>query len=135
MSLGQTIDAIVEQNHVQVDVAAVGMYEVVAADGQSVAIAADLPDGEIGVGNLAAGSNRRCTAVDGVHAIGGHIVRQTAGATDTTDDGSFVRRHAYLCHCLVEAGKEEVVTTSGAPTRLSLLIILCAIHLLLSVKS
>ena len=83
MSFRQTVDTVVQQNHVQVDVAAVGMDEVVAADGESVAVAAHLPYGEFRIGNLATGGNGSGTSVNGVHAVGIHIVGQTAGTADT----------------------------------------------------
>ena len=83
LALGQTIDTVVEQNHVQVDVTTVGVDEVVTTDSQSVTVARHLPYGEVGVGNLGTRGNSGSTAVDGVHAVGGHIVRQTAGAADT----------------------------------------------------
>ena len=83
LPLGQTVDTVVEQNHVQVDVTTVGMDEVVTADSQSVTVARHLPYGQVGVGNLGTCGYGGSTAVDGVHAVGGHIVRQTAGAADT----------------------------------------------------
>ena len=54
------------------------MDEVVTSDGESVAVTADLPDAEFGVGQFDAGGNGRSTSVNGVHAISGHIVGQTA---------------------------------------------------------
>ena len=127
LSLRQTIDSVVEQNHVQVDVAAIGMYEVIASDSQSVAVTADLPNGEGRICHLATSGNRSGTAVNCVHAIRRHIVRQTAGTTDTADDSSLRRRHTYLCHRFMQAGEEEVVTTSRTPTRLSFLEIITRI--------
>ena len=100
------------------------MNEVVAADGETVAVATHLPYGQVGVRHLATGSDGCGTTVNGVHAIGCHVVRQTAGTADTADDGCVGRRYANLGHCLVETGQEEVVTTPGTPTRLSLLIII-----------
>ena len=83
MSFRQAVDTVVQQNHVQVDVAAVGMDKVVAADGESVAVAAHLPYSEFRIGNLATGGNGSGTSVNGVHAVGIHIVGQTAGTADT----------------------------------------------------
>ena len=83
MSLRKSVDPVVEENHVEVDVAAVGMDEVIATDGQSVTVTADLPNCQFAVGHLAAGSYGCRTSVNGVHAVGGHVMGQTAGATDT----------------------------------------------------
>ena len=53
MTFGQTVDAVVQQNHVQVDVTAYGVDEVITADGQTVTVAGDLPYRQVGIGNLA----------------------------------------------------------------------------------
>ena len=67
------------------------------------------------------------TTVYGVHAISSHIVGQTAGAADAGDYCNVFRCNAYLGHSLVQGGEEEVVTTTGAPSWLSLLEILSCI--------
>ena len=53
LTFGQTVDAVVQQNHVQVDITAYGVDEVVTADGQTVTVAGDLPYRQVGIGNLA----------------------------------------------------------------------------------
>ena len=128
LALGEPVDAVVEQNHVQVDVPAVGMDEMVAADGQTVTVAAHLPHGEGRIGHLCACGDGCRTAVDGVHAIGGHVVGQTAAASDAADDGDVLGCHAYFGHGLVQTCQEEVVAASGAPSWLSFLVLLCCVH-------
>ena len=54
-----------------------GMDEVVAADGEAVAITADLPYGEVWIRHLAACGDGSSTSVYGVHAVCGHVVWQT----------------------------------------------------------
>ena len=44
LALGQAVDLVVEQDDLQVDVAADGVDQVVAADRQAVAVAGDDPD-------------------------------------------------------------------------------------------
>ena len=127
LTLGETVDTIVQENHIQVYVSAVGMYEVVAANGKAITVATYLPYGKAWVCYLAACCNGCGTAVYGVHAVGGHIVRQTAGATDAGDNCDVFRCNANLGHSLVQRGEEEVVTTTGAPSWLSLLEILSCI--------
>ena len=124
LPFGQAVDTVVEQNHVQVDVATVGMDEVVASDSQSVAVTAHLPYREVGVGHLATCGNGGCASVDGVHAVGGHVVGQTTATSDAADDGCLPRCHAYLGHCLVQAVQEEVVAAARTPPRLSFLEVL-----------
>ena len=48
LALGESVDLVVEQQDVEVDVAAYGVDEVVASDCEAVAVAAYLPDAEFG---------------------------------------------------------------------------------------
>ena len=102
LSFCQTIDTVVEQDHVQVDVTTIGVNEVVAADGKTVTVARHLPYRQVGVCHLRTSGNRCGTSVDGVHTIGCHIVGQTTGASDTTDDCYVLWGYANLCHSLME---------------------------------
>ena len=54
------------------------MDEVVASDGETVAVARNLPDGHVGIGEFEAGGYGCGAAMDGVEAVGVHVVRQTA---------------------------------------------------------
>ena len=54
------------------------MNEVVTADGETVAVAADLPYTEVGVGHLGTCGDGSSTTVDGLHGIGTYIIGQTA---------------------------------------------------------
>ena len=76
MALGESVDTVVEQYDIDINVSAVGMDEVVAADGQTIAVTADLPYTEMWVGHFATGGNGGSAAVDGVHAVCGHVVGQ-----------------------------------------------------------
>ena len=51
LALGQAVDLVVEQQDVQVDVAAQGVDQVVTPDGQHVAVPADHPDVQVGPGH------------------------------------------------------------------------------------
>ena len=103
------------------------MYEVVTADGESVAVAAHLPHIEAGVCHFDAGGYCRSASVNGIHAISGHVMRQTTATSDAADNGDILRRHTDLCQRLMQVGQEEMVSATRAPTRLPLLIILCCI--------
>ena len=82
LTLRQTVDTVVEQNHVQVDVTTHGVDEVVAANSQTVAIARYLPDTELGVHHLGTCSDSGSTTVNGLHGIGIDVIRQAAAATN-----------------------------------------------------
>ena len=127
LSLGESIDAVVEQDHVEVDVASVGVDEVVTSDGESVTVTADLPNSEVRVGDFASCGDGGGTSVDGVHAVGGHVVRQTAGAADAGDDSGVMRSDADFSHGFLKRGEEGVVATTWTPTRLSFFIVLYSI--------
>ena len=49
LPLRETIDAVIQQNHIQVDIASHGMDEVVTTDGKSVTIARNLPMVRLGL--------------------------------------------------------------------------------------
>jgi hypothetical protein len=58
LALGEPVDPVVEQDHLEVHVAAEQVHQVVAADAEAVAVAGDHPDVELGVGQLHAGRDR-----------------------------------------------------------------------------
>ena len=64
LTLGEAVDAVVEQQDGQVDVASQRVDEVVAADRQPVAVAGDHPHVEVGPGHCDTGGDGRGTAVD-----------------------------------------------------------------------
>jgi len=101
LSLGESVDTIVEQDHVQVHVLAHGVDEMVAADGQSVAVAAHLPHGESRVHDLDARGHGCRTPVNGLHGVGVDIIRQSARAAYTRYDGGLMGWHADLGHRLL----------------------------------
>ena len=80
MSLRQTVDLVVEQDDVQIDVAADGMDEVVAADGQRVAVTRGYPHRQTRVGRLDARSHGVRTTVDRVEAERLHVVDEARRA-------------------------------------------------------
>ena len=83
MAFGQTVDAVVQQNHVQVDVTAYGVDEVITADGETVTVTGDLPYRQVGINNLGTCRDGGSTSVNSLHCIRIHVVGQTAGTADT----------------------------------------------------
>ena len=86
LALGQPVDPVVEQQHLEPHVAAQHVDEVVAADGQRVAVARGDPHVEVRPRDLQPRGDRRRAPVDGVEAVGVHVVREAAGAADAGDD-------------------------------------------------
>ena len=58
LSLCQTVDGVVQQEQIEIDVAPQHVHQVVTADRKEVAVAADDPDVEIGIGELDARCQR-----------------------------------------------------------------------------
>ena len=82
LALGEPVDPVVEQQDVEVHVAAQRVDQVVAADRQAVAVAGDHPHVEIGSRDRDAGGDRRRPPVDRVHPVGVHVVREAARTAD-----------------------------------------------------
>ena len=82
LAFGEAVDAVVEQQDLQVEIAADDVEQVVAADRQAVAIAGHNPHRKLGVRDLDTGRECGGAAVDRVEAIGVHVVGEAARAAD-----------------------------------------------------
>ena len=118
LALGQPVDLVVEQQDREVDVAAQGVDEVVAADRQAVAVAGDDPHVEVGPGHGQAGGDGRRPAVDRVHAVGVHVVREAARAADARDEHGVLAGDAEVGHQHLHGGEDRVVAAARAPADL-----------------
>ncbi len=118
LALGEAVDAVVEQQDLEVDVAAQGVDEVVAADGQRVAVAGDDPHAQVAAGGGEAGGDGGGAAVDGVHPVGVHVVREAGGAADAGDEDDVLPGQAQLRHEALHGGQHGVVTAARAPAHL-----------------
>lgn len=118
LALGQPVDPVVEEQDLEVDVAPEGVDQVVAADGQRVAVARDDPDGQVAAGGGEAGGDGRGAAVDRVHPVGVHVVREAGGAADAGDEDDVLLRQAQFGHEALDGGEHRVVTAAGAPADL-----------------
>src|SRR5207249_9909771 len=94
---GQAIDKVVHDEIGHVDVLARAVIDVVAADGETVAVATEQEDVEIGPGEADAGRERDGAAVDVVHAVAVDEVRKARRTTDPGEgDDLFVIELAFL---------------------------------------
>src|SRR5207249_10203359 len=114
LALRQAVDAVVEQDNRDVDVAAQRVQKVVAADTEAVAVAGDDEDLEVTARCLEAGGYRRRAAVDAVEAVSVHVIRQAAGAADARDEDDLLPRHAEIGHQLLGLRQDRVVAAAGA---------------------
>ena len=118
LALRQAVDFVVEQQNLDVHVPPQGVDQVVAADREAVAVAGDDPHLQVGVGEPQAGGERRGAAVDGVEAVGVHVVREAAGAADARDERHLLAWHADRGERLLHLGEDRVVPATGAPADL-----------------
>ena len=86
LALGQAVDAVVEHHELDVHVAAHRVEDVVAPDGEGVAVAGDDPDHEVRPCGLQARREGRRTSVDRVEPVGAHVIGQSARAADPRDE-------------------------------------------------
>ena len=129
LALRQSVDLVVEEDDVQVHVAADGVDEVVAADGQRVAVTGRHPDVQARVGDLHARSHGIGTAVDGVEAEGLHVVDEARRAADTRHEREEVVRRVgsvgNLGQRTLHGVQDGMVAASGAPAHLLVAFEIC----------
>ncbi len=118
LALGQAVDPVVEEQDLQVDVAAQGVDEVVPADGQRVAVTGDDPDRQVAARGGQTGGDGGGPAVDGVHPVGVHVVREAGGAADAGDEDDVLPGQAEFGHEALDGGQDGVVAAAGAPAHL-----------------
>ena len=83
LPFGQAVNPVVEEQHFDADIAAQHVNGVVAADGQCVAVTRGHPNFEFRVSNFDSGSNGGRAPVDGVEAVGVHVIGEAAGAANS----------------------------------------------------
>src|SRR5262249_47186377 len=88
---------------------------MVAANRQCIAVAGHDPDRELRSRDLEPGRQSRCPTVDGMEAVGVHVVREPARAADPGDEDEVLARHAELWQEFLHLGEDGVVTTARAP--------------------
>ena len=118
LPLGQPVNLVVEHQDVQAHVAAQGVDQVIAADGQRVPVAGDDPDVEIGAAGGQPGGDGRGAPVDRVHPVGVHVVRETGGTADAGEEDRVLPAHAERGHQHLHGGQDGVVTAPRAPAHL-----------------
>ena len=98
------------------------MDEVVASDGQRVAVARRHPDREVGIGGLDARGDGVRTSVDAVEAERRPVVDEARRAADARDEGELVvRRVGRIGHfgqCALHGVEDGVVAAARAPAYL-----------------
>lgn len=115
MPLGETVDAVVEEDHIHVYVSSHEVDEVVPANSQGITISTHEPYAEVGVGCLYSGGNRSAATMYGVHPVGAHVVGQSRRAADAGYYDHVLRSDPYVAHGTLEGIEHGMVPTSGTP--------------------
>ena len=115
LPLRQAVDLVVHQEIGQVEVSAGRVEEVIAADGEAVAVAADRHDVQLGAGDLDAGRERQGAAMDAVEAVRRDVAGEARRAADAGDDDRLPRLPLQLGHGAVEGGQGAEVAAARAP--------------------
>ncbi len=118
LPLGQPVDPVVEHQDLEVDVTAECVDEVVAADRQRVTVTADDPYRQVWTADRETRRDRRCPAVDRVHAVGVEVVREPGRTADPGDERDPLTRDAQLRHERLDGRQDREVTASRAPADL-----------------
>ena len=119
LALGQPVDPVVEQQDVQVDVAAQRVDQVVAADRQRVAVTGDHPHRQVGP------ARRPARSRSPARGRGSSGSRRCSGSTGTARSSRcpetntmFSRLQPELGQEALHRGQDRVVTAAGAPADL-----------------
>src|SRR6266404_777341 len=115
---GQAVDLVVHDDVEQVHIAAHGVDEMVAADAETVTVAASHEHGEFMIGELQTGGHGEGTAVEGVHAVGIHVAGKIGGTSDAADGDDVVVRYAEFDEGFLYGSKHTEIAASGTPVRI-----------------
>jgi len=115
LTFGQTVNLVVEHDHFQIHVATQHVHEVIPADRQGITVTGDHPDLQIRVSQLDARGNRRSPAVNTVHAVGVHVIRETAGAANSGNEHKLLFGNPQSRQDFFHLGENGIIATAGAP--------------------
>ena len=112
---GEAVDEIVHDDVGKIDVLPGGVVEVVAPDGESVAVTTKHENVEVRTREGDAGCKRKGTTVNEVDAVGIHEVWEARRATDTGNDTNFFVGNAELLDDVEEGRENCEISASRTP--------------------
>ena len=118
LALCEAVDAVVEEDDVDIHVPAQAVEQVVAPDGEAVSVSGDHPHAQVRICDLQARGQRGRTPVDGVDAVGFHIVGKAAGASDPGYKDDFLLGDAQVRQDALHLRQNRVVSAARAPADL-----------------
>jgi hypothetical protein len=120
---GHAVDVVVQDHGRDPDVAPGGVNQVVAADGQGVAVAHQRDDVELGVGHLDARGEAERPPVGGVHGVEVHVHGQPPGAADARDHDHVVLGDAERVDGADQGAEHDAVPAARAQDVRELLVV------------
>ena len=115
--LGQAINPVIHHHVGQLDVFAGRVGEMVAADGEGIAVPAEHEHVQVGTRERNAAGERQRATVDEVDAVRLHEIREPAGAADAGDGGDLLVDQLALFNQFEIQGEHGEVTAARAPRR------------------
>src|SRR5262249_10314184 len=109
---------VVEENYLEIHVAANRVDQVIAADRQPVAVAGNYPHLQVRPAGFQTCGESRRSAVNAVEAIGVHVVRESAGAADAGDEHHLLARNAERREGFLHLRQYRIVAAAWAPAHL-----------------
>src|SRR6185369_3237105 len=79
------------------------------------AVAGDDPYRKLGIGELDAGGDRKRAPVDAVEAVGVHVIREAARASDSRYEYELLPRNSQARQKALNGGEHGVVRASRTP--------------------
>ena len=114
----QAINPVVHDAIGHLDVLARGVVEMIAADGKRVAVAAEHEHVQVRPRQRNAAGKRQRAAVDVMHAVRLHEIREPAGAADAGDGRDFLVPDLALLDELEIKREHGEIAAAGAPRRM-----------------
>ena len=118
LTLGQSVNLVVEEDDLHVEVAADHVQEVVAADRERVAVTRDDPHLHVGPAELDAGRDGGGTAVNPVEAVRVHVVGEAARAADARHEDELFLRDTESGQDFFHLRQDRIVPAARAPANL-----------------
>ena len=115
LALGEPVNLVIEENDREIHVAPEGVEQVVAADGQGVAVAGDYPYMQVWPAHRDTGRDRRGPPVNGMDAVSVHIIGKTGTAPNARYEHGVFPAGSQLWHEHLHGHQDGEVPTAGAP--------------------
>src|SRR5262249_19776910 len=109
---------IVEQNNFEIEIAPHRMQKMISTDAKSISISSDYPNVQIRIARFDSGSDRRSAAMNAMHSVGIHVIRETAGASDSGHKHKFFASNTQIGKNFLRLRENRIISAARAPSDL-----------------